>query len=356
MSTDSINAIRYHVSELFSHVHSRDGLSEIMVNPDGSLWIERKGEVSKTNYYNDSDKTQSLIKMLAGLNDLICDSEHPTLAVRLPDELCRSLDIPGGRVQAVMPPLVSGPMLCIRVPSRSRPTLQELADNGIFEPLHKANATDLPVSSSGSQDIKLTSRTVNKHVAQKVKNTSSQDAVIVDMISGFISKHKNILITGGTGSGKTTFANAILDLIKDERVIIIEDLQELRIKNDDTIYILTKENYSTRDAVFTSLRLRPDRIVVGELRDGKTALELCMAFLTGHRGGQATLHADSCVAALYRLRSLIQQVVVSVDDNLILDSIDVVIHITKKYNNGGTSFKRVVDEIFLVSENKGKIF
>jgi type IV secretion system protein VirB11 len=323
MSTESLTAVHGHIATLFDNVGSRVGLSEIMVNPDCTVWIERSGVVSKTKYFQPEEKTYSLIKMLAGINNLICDAEHPTLAVRIPEELAGLLDVPGGRIQAILPPLTTGPTLCIRVPSRIKPSIEELTSRGIF--------------------------------ASLAKQTKKSETKILHELKSYVKNKKNIMLTGGTGSGKTTLGNALLDLITDERVIIIEDMSELSIRNSNTVYILTNENYSARDAVFTSLRFRPDRIVLGELRDGPTAVELCNAFVTGHRGGQVTFHADSCIQGLRRLRSLMLQAANNISSDTVLDAIDIVIHITKQYKDDG-SFIRIVDEIFPVEENRNKVF
>jgi type IV secretion system protein VirB11 len=330
--SDSLAALYGHISALFDCVGKREGLSEIMVNADSSVWIERLGIVSKTDYKLDAEKGYSIIKMLAGFNNQVCDYLNPTLAVRLPDELSQRLNIPSGRVQAIIPPITLGPTICIRVPSRVKPSLEDLGKGGLF----------------------------NYYIQEHYKKTKELLNVntVISNLKSFISTHQNIMTTGGTGSGKTTLGNALLDCIKNERVFVIEDIAELNLENDDTSYMLTNENYTARMAVFTTQRMRPDRIVIGELRDGQTAVELCNAFVNGHRGGLVTFHADSSIHALRRLRSLMLQAANRVEPETIYDAIDVVIHISKKYfdNNPTSSFTRVIDDIFIVNQNRDKIF
>jgi type IV secretion system protein VirB11 len=112
--------------------------------------------------------------------------------------------------------------------------------------------------------------------------------------------------------------------------------------------MMTQYNYSTRDAVFDTMRLRPDRIIVGEIRDGKTAIELCKCFLTGHPGGSSSIHADSAKGALFRLRSLMQEIVQTPDDTLIKNSIDYVVFVNRKIY--GNTIKRSIEEIIDTSD------
>src|SRR6185312_3330727 len=140
---------------------------------------------------------------------------------------------------------------------------------------------------------------------------------------------RNILIAGGTSSGKTTLANALLAEVahRDERVIVIEDTRELQCAAPDCVNLRTKPGVaSLADLVRSTMRLRPDRIIVGEVR-GAEALDMLKAWNTGHPGGIATVHANSARAALYRLEQLIQECVVTVPRRLIAEAIDLIVFI-----------------------------
>jgi type IV secretion system protein VirB11 len=149
-------------------------------------------------------------------------------------------------------------------------------------------------------------------------------------LSMAVVERKNILVAGGTSSGKTTLANALLNEMAtlDERVIIIEDTRELQCAAPDTVALRTKAGtVSMADLVRSTLRLRPDRIIVGEVRGGE-ALDMLKAWNTGHPGGIATVHANSARSALYRIEQLVAESVITVPRRLIADAIDLVVFIS----------------------------
>ncbi|WP_287385359.1 P-type conjugative transfer ATPase TrbB, partial [Sphingobium sp.] len=149
-------------------------------------------------------------------------------------------------------------------------------------------------------------------------------------LSMAVVERKNILVAGGTSSGKTTLANALLNEMAtlDERVIIIEDTRELQCAAPDTVALRTRPGIvSMADLVRSTLRLRPDRIIVGEVRGGE-ALDMLKAWNTGHPGGIATVHANSARSALYRIEQLVSEGVVTVPRRLIADAIDMVVFIS----------------------------
>jgi type IV secretion system protein VirB11 len=162
-----------------------------------------------------------------------------------------------------------------------------------------------------------------------------------DALRQAVSDRKNVLVAGGTSSGKTTLANALLAEVAtlNERVIIIEDTRELQCAAPDCVALRTKTGVVTMsDLVRSTLRLRPDRIIVGEVR-GAEALDMLKAWNTGHPGGIATVHANSAVSALYRLEQLVQEVVVTVPRRLIAEAIDLVVFI------GGRGVSRRIESI-----------
>jgi type IV secretion system protein VirB11 len=158
-------------------------------------------------------------------------------------------------------------------------------------------------------------------------------------------ERRNILVAGGTSSGKTTLANALLAEIAalDERVILIEDTRELQSAAPDTVALRTRRGVvGMADLVRSTLRLRPDRIIVGEVRGGE-ALDMLKAWNTGHPGGIATVHANGARAALYRLEQLAQEAVVTVPRRLVAEAIDLVVFIS------GRGSERRLDSIITVA-------
>jgi P-type conjugative transfer ATPase TrbB len=193
----------------------------------------------------------------------------------------------GERFEGVLPPVSTGPCFSIRKPAARVYTLTDYVRDGIMRP----------------EAARLLA------------------AAAVD--------RRNILVAGGTSSGKTTLANALLAEVAalDERVILIEDTRELQCAAPDTVALRTRPGVVTMaDLLRSTLRLRPDRIVVGEVRGGE-ALDMLKAWNTGHPGGIATVHANSAVAALYRLEQLIQEAVATVPRQLIAEAIDMVVFI-----------------------------
>ena len=166
--------------------------------------------------------------------------------------------------------------------------------------------------------------TLGDYVTDRIVSAPQADA-----LRRAVSEHKNILVAGGTSSGKTTLANALLAEIatRDERVIILEDTRELQCAAPDCVALRTRAgSVSLADLVRSTLRLRPDRIIVGEVR-GPEALDMLKAWNTGHPGGIATVHANSASSALYRLEQLVQESVVTVPRRLIAEAIDLVVFI-----------------------------
>jgi type IV secretion system protein VirB11 len=160
-----------------------------------------------------------------------------------------------------------------------------------------------------------------------------------------VRERQNILVVGGTSSGKTTLVNALLAEIADldERVVILEDTRELRCAAADCVALRTKPGVATlADLVRSTLRLRPDRIIVGEVR-GPEALDMLKAWNTGHPGGITTVHANSGPAGLCRLEQLVQEAVVTVPRNLIVEAIDIVVFL------GGRGASRRVETLLEVA-------
>ncbi|MFL5915883.1 MAG: CpaF family protein [Gaiellaceae bacterium] len=240
-----------------------ESVTEIMVNGPHEIWIERAGRLSQSDVqFNDEWHLRRIInKMVAQVGRRI-DDTSPMVDARLPD---------GSRVNAVIPPLsLSGPLITIRKFSRRRLTLDDMIKMG----------------------------------------TLSQETV--ELLQRCIKAQLNMLISGGTGSGKTTLLNALSTAIpNEERIVTIEDAAELRLNQDHVLRLearpkdLAGENeIPIRSLVRNSLRMRPDRIIVGEVR-GAEALDMLQAMNTGHDGSLSTIHANTARDALARVETMV---------------------------------------------------
>ena len=263
-----------------------ESVIEIMVNPDGKVWIDRLGQGrSYTGHVINRHDAERVILLIASSVGSECTHMNPLLSAELPG--C------GSRFQGVLPPVVENPSFTIRKKAVMVFTLDDYVSQGIM--------------TEGQKDC------IIKAVREK----------------------KNILIAGGTSSGKTTFANSLLHEIGvcKDRVVIIEDTLELQCKADDVVFLRTKEGVTTmNDLIKATLRLRPDRIIVGEVR-GREALDLLKSWNTGHPGGVSTIHANGARQALTRLEQLIQEAVVTVPRCLIAEAVNVIVFI-EKYGQG----------------------
>jgi type IV secretion system protein VirB11 len=253
---------------------------EVMVNPDGALRLDRLGDGrTDTGVRLGTAEVERIIRIVASHIRAEIHAGRPVVSAELPET--------GDRFEGLLPPVSPAPCFSIRKPAARVFTLQDYVADGIL--------------------------------------SAPQAEALRRAVAGW----RNILVAGGTSSGKTTLANALLAEMArlDERVILIEDTRELRCAAPDCVALRTKPGVADlKDLVRSTLRLRPDRIVVGEVRGGE-ALDLLKAWNTGHPGGVATLHANSARAALYRLEQLIQEAVVTVPRRLIADAIDLVVFI-----------------------------
>ena len=239
-----------------------EDVSEIMVNGARKVYIERKGKLIKTNinFENDDQVLRLIDRIILPLGRRI-DSDTPTVDARLPD---------GSRVNAVIPPVaIDGPTITIRKFQKGKLTIEQLISN------------------------------------------QSLTHNMADFLRACVVSRLNIIISGGTGSGKTTLLNALSSFIpEDERIVTIEDAAELKLQQEHVVRLESKTpnidgagQVTVRDLVRNALRMRPDRIVVGEVRGGE-ALDMLQAMNTGHDGSLTTLHANACRDALSRLETL----------------------------------------------------
>ena len=257
---------------------------EVMLNADGAVWIDRIGEgLLRTSVAMGGADADRMLRLVASEVLVELTPQSPSFSAKLPAPW-------GARLQAAIPPIVDAPVFALRKPARVVFSLEDYVARGILSP-----------GQAGA-------------------------------LKGAVRGHDNILIGGGTGSGKTTFANALVKVIAEEttdRVHIVEDTPELQCTAPNRVQVLVQPGvHSWRDAVMAAMRFRPDRILVGEVRDG-SALELLKAWNTGHPGGVATIHANDTRAMLDRLCQLIEEVVYPAPRALVAQTIQVCVHIQR---------------------------
>jgi len=256
-------------------------VTEIYVNPDGFLRFDTRsrGPVASGERLA-PDHVLRFLNTVASSLSLTLDDSHPLLQAELP-----LADFGGARLQGIVPPLASAPSFVIRKPPTRIYSLDEYVESGVLAAAHR------------------------------------------EVLGAAVLDRANVLVAGGTGSGKTTFANALLQEIAvrfpEHRIVVLEDTVELQCPAADTLALRTASGLSLADLVKVSLRTKPDRIVIGEVRDA-AALDLLDAWATGHPGGVATLHATDSLGALHRLDRLAQRANVPPQRQLVADAIDLV--------------------------------
>ena len=269
---------------------------EIMLNPDGSLWVEKLGEPSYKFSSLASAQSLAMMQYIAGYYRKELTADQPILECEFP--------VDGSRFAGQIPPVVSQPTFTIRKRAISVFSLEQYCESGVM--------------------------------------TDDQYKAICSAVIN----HKNILVIGGTGSGKTTLINAIIQKMveskPEERPVIIEDTGEIQCSAKNYVQFHTTSSVSMTDLLKTTLRMRPDRILVGEVR-GAEALDLLMAWNTGHPGGAATLHANDAVAGLDRLSTLISMSDHAPDmiEKLIAEAVDIVVCIAR--TNSGRTIKEIIE-------------
>jgi type IV secretion system protein VirB11 len=253
------------------------GVAEVMLNPDGRVWVDRfEGGLAEAGLVLSAADGERILRLVAHHVGAEIHAGRPRLAAELPGT--------GERFEGLMPPLVAGPAFSLRKPA-----------SRVF-----------PLSD---------------YVAVGVMSVEQ-----AELLAASVRDRDNILVVGPTSSGKTTLVNALLAEVAagGDRVVMIEDVRELQCAAPNLVALRTGEGTATLgELVRSALRLRPDRIIIGEVR-GAEALDLIKAWGTGHPGGVGTLHAGSSLGALLRLEQLIQEAVVTVPRALIADTVDLI--------------------------------
>lgn len=238
-----------------------DDVSEIMINGPDQVYIEQKGRLQKTNARFPSEPAlKAAAANIAKSVGRLLNEDNPRLDARLPD---------GSRVHAVIPPLCRcGTVIAIRKFKKDTLSIEKMLEYGSL----------------------------------------SNEAML--LIKAAVRLHKNIIVSGATSSGKTSVLNVLSSFINDnERVLVIEDASELQLQQEHVVSFETRKpdkngngEVTIRDLIISSLRLRPDRLVIGEIRSGE-ALDLLQALNTGHAGSMSTIHANSSLDCLFRLET-----------------------------------------------------
>lgn len=250
---------------------------EVMLNPDGRVWVDRlTGGLEDTGARLSPSDGERIVRLVAHHVGAEVHARRPRLSAELPET--------GERFEGLLPPVVAAPSFAIRKPAVAVFTLSDYVEAGVME---RGQAETLRAA---------------------------------------VQERRNILVAGGTSTGKTTLVNALLAevALTGDRVVLIEDTRELQCAAPNLVALRTKDGAaSLTDLVRSALRLRPDRIPIGEVRGGE-ALDLIKAWGTGHPGGIGTLHAGSALGALHRLEQLAQEAVVTVPRALIAETIDLI--------------------------------
>jgi type IV secretion system protein VirB11 len=294
---------------------------EIMLNPDGRIWIDKAGQgMFDSGAKMPASQAMKLFTTIATRLGSIINAKNPILE--------GELELGGGRFEALIAPIVKHPTFSIRKKASFVFTLEDYQKSGILTAI-----TD-PTNTCRQKEIDFVELTKNKSH--------------YDIIKLAIESRKNILVVGSTGSGKTTLVNAILDGIarftSDHRIVLIEDTNEIQCTAKNYVQLRSCEAADMTRLLRATMRLRPDRILVGEVRGGE-ALALLKAWNTGHPGGVATVHANSCEAGLIRLEQLVQEAIDLVNPQLIAEAVDLVIFIEKA---SSISIGRKVRELGIV--------
>ena len=272
---------------------------EVMLNPDGRLWLDELGVgMRDTGTIVSAAQAENLLGTIAATLGTIVNADHPILEGEL------ALD--GSRVCGLLSPVVRAPAFCIRKAASAVYTLDDYVRDGILDVAASFGVSDLLDAPPYGHAATL------RHA---------------------IATRQNILVVGGTQSGKTTLTNGLLHELAcsvgdEQRVVVLEETRELRCTVGNHVALRSTETIDLTRLVRTAMRLRPDRIIVGEVR-GAEALAMLKAWNTGHPGGIATVHANDAHAALIRLEQLVQEANVPAQPALIAEAVDLIVVIVR---------------------------
>ena len=273
----NLDKLRREMGEDIRNAMDDNKVIEIMLNPDGKVWTDKIGSGMEFLCLMSPVQSLQMLGTVAHMLGTVINYHNPKVEGEVPGD--------GSRVEGVIPPIVPNPSFNIRKKASAVFSLDDYIKSG--------RATD--------KDIRI--------------------------LCEAISSRKNILVVGGTGTGKTTFVNAVINEMKTltphHRLLILEDTLELQCSMDNFVSMRTTSDMSMQDLLKVTMRQRPDRIIIGEVR-GKEALDMLKAWNTGHPGGVCTVHANDARAGLLRIEQLISEVSQSPMRELIAEAIDVV--------------------------------
>jgi type IV secretion system protein VirB11 len=274
---------------------------DILLNADSTLWVKRTHGDFEVVGKMTSAQALSAFGTIAAIRDTVINHEYPILETELPTD--------GSRFEGLIPPVVRQPVFAIRQRPRCVFALTDYETAGILTDKNDA----------------LNRRRHRDHFIELVRGKRH-----IEVIRAAIEQRKNILVAGSTGSGKTTFINAVLDelaaIYPADRVLIIEDTPELQCNVKNSVALLAVGRVSMLDCLRACMRLKPTRIVVGEVR-GAEALSMLKAWNTGHPGGAASVHANDARGALIRLESLVAEATEAPQQQLIAEAVNVVVFV-----------------------------
>lgn len=325
MSIGSLTALHTFLEPL-DHIFAETGVNEISINRPGEIWVERRGDMTRELIPQLTlEHLRSLAHLVAQFTQQMISSEKPLLSATLPQ---------GYRIQVIFPPACDGDSVIMSI--RKQTVLQLSLDE-----YERIGAFDTTKTGDGyiNQDDEELGRLLK---AGEVKK----------FIAAAVKMRKNVIISGGTSTGKTTFLNAALrEIPSEERIITVEDAREVMIEHlPNRAHLLASRGgqgraiVTTQDLIEACLRMRPDRIIVGELR-GKEAFAYLRAVNTGHPGSIATLHADTPRLAIEQLCLMVLQADLGITRNEIREYVESVVQIIIQLKRGAKG-RRYVSEIY----------
>ncbi len=290
--------LRRELGDLIMGLLAEEDVEDILLNPDASLWVKRRGTGFVCSGTMSPATAASALGTVAAWRGTVLNHDHPILETELP--------LDGSRFEGVVAPVVRQPVFAIRLRPRKVFTLADYETAGIL---------------TRKEDES------NRVCQQRNFALAIRGLPHAEIIRAAVRERKNILVVGATGSGKTTLLNAILDAIAEltpfDRVISIEDTTELQCRVRNYLDLRAVGEVTMLECLRASMRLQPTRIIVGEVR-GREAHTLLKAWNTGHPGGLGTVHANSALLGLTRLESLAEGTEAP-QQNLIAETVDLVI-------------------------------
>ncbi len=305
---------------------SDHSVEDICLNPDGRVWVKRLGERPVHACDLSPMQAESAIGTVAAMHLTTVNHDNPILETEIPGD--------GSRFEALLPPCAGNPLFALRRRAGAVFSLDNYYQRGIL---------------TSRDDVSVLPVPPRQNFARWAGHPH------IEILKAAVRDRLNILVIGATGSGKTTLVNALLHEIAvatpEDRVVVMEDTMELQTSSPNSACLRTSENVSMERLLKATMRLRPNRIIVGEVRDG-AALSLLKAWNTGHPGGISTIHANDAAAGLIRLNSLCAEATQAPQERLIAEAVNLVVFIDEFPNTAG----RLVREIRVVHGYDGRAF